>query len=151
MAVQSTILSWRTPWTEKLGGLQSIGPQRVEHDWGDVAHVHSNISSLTHIYIWVIYIYDVIFSFYLHKIWSQAFLLLFLKDPHLHFVLYSSCWLFLHHYFELLPLPWTPSILPYITLIVFLPVSFSCSSSTHHPTLSLLFYLCIYFTKQVAI
>ena len=28
----STILAWRIPWTEELGGLQSIGSQRVRHD-----------------------------------------------------------------------------------------------------------------------
>ena len=32
MATHSSILAWRTPWTEKLGGLYSIGLQRVEHD-----------------------------------------------------------------------------------------------------------------------
>ena len=32
MATHSTILSWRIPWTEELGGLQSTGPQRVRHD-----------------------------------------------------------------------------------------------------------------------
>ena len=26
------ILAWRIPWTEKPGGLQSMGSQRVEHD-----------------------------------------------------------------------------------------------------------------------
>ena len=30
---QSNILAWRIPWTEKPGGLQSMGSQRVEHDW----------------------------------------------------------------------------------------------------------------------
>ena len=32
MAIQSSILAWRTLWTEELGGLQSIGLQRVGHD-----------------------------------------------------------------------------------------------------------------------
>ena len=32
MATHSSILSWRIPWTEELGGLQSTGPQRVRHD-----------------------------------------------------------------------------------------------------------------------
>ena len=27
MATHSSILAWRIPWTEKLGGLQSIGSQ----------------------------------------------------------------------------------------------------------------------------
>ena len=29
----SSILAWRIPWTEEPGGLQSIGLQRVEHNW----------------------------------------------------------------------------------------------------------------------
>ena len=33
MATHSRILTWRIPWTEELGGLQSMGLQRVGHDW----------------------------------------------------------------------------------------------------------------------
>ena len=33
MATHSSILDWRIPWTEEPGGLQSMGPQRVGHDW----------------------------------------------------------------------------------------------------------------------
>ena len=29
----SSILTWRIPWTEDPGGLQSLGLQRVRHDW----------------------------------------------------------------------------------------------------------------------
>ena len=29
MATHSTIIAWKIPWTEKPGGLQSIGSQRV--------------------------------------------------------------------------------------------------------------------------
>ena len=32
MATHSSILAWRIPWTEELGGLQSMGLQRVRHD-----------------------------------------------------------------------------------------------------------------------
>ena len=32
MATHSSILTWRIPWTEEPGGLQSMGSQRVEHD-----------------------------------------------------------------------------------------------------------------------
>ena len=32
MATHSSILTWRIPWTEDPGGLQSMGPQRVGHD-----------------------------------------------------------------------------------------------------------------------
>ena len=35
MAVHSNILSWRIPWTEEPGGLQSLGSQRVRHYWSD--------------------------------------------------------------------------------------------------------------------
>ena len=31
VATHSSLLAWRIPWTEKPGGLQSIGLQRVEH------------------------------------------------------------------------------------------------------------------------
>ena len=33
MTTHSSILAWRIPWTEKPGGLQSMGSQRVGHDW----------------------------------------------------------------------------------------------------------------------
>ena len=32
MATHSHILAWEIPWTEELGGLQSIGWQRVEYN-----------------------------------------------------------------------------------------------------------------------
>ena len=32
MAIHSSILAWRIPWTEEPGGLQSMGLQRVGHD-----------------------------------------------------------------------------------------------------------------------
>ena len=33
MATHSSTLAWKIPWTEKPGGLQSMGSQRVGHDW----------------------------------------------------------------------------------------------------------------------
>ena len=33
MAPHSSILAWRIPWTEGPGGLQSIGLQKVGHNW----------------------------------------------------------------------------------------------------------------------
>ena len=32
IATHSSILAWEIPWTEKPGGLQSMGLQRVGHD-----------------------------------------------------------------------------------------------------------------------
>ena len=46
MATHSSVLAWRIPWTEKPGGLQSMGSHRVRHDWSDLAvaaaAVHGN-------------------------------------------------------------------------------------------------------------
>jgi len=32
LATQCSILAWEIPWTEGPGGVQSKGPQRVEHN-----------------------------------------------------------------------------------------------------------------------
>ena len=32
MAPHSSTLTWKIPWTEEPGRLQSMGPQRVRHD-----------------------------------------------------------------------------------------------------------------------
>ena len=32
MAIRSSILAWKIPWTEEPGGLQSMGSQRLRHD-----------------------------------------------------------------------------------------------------------------------
>ena len=32
MATNSSIVAWRIPWPEELGGLQSTGSKRVRHD-----------------------------------------------------------------------------------------------------------------------
>ena len=32
MAVHSSTIAWKIPWTEELGRLQSMGSQRVRHD-----------------------------------------------------------------------------------------------------------------------
>ena len=34
MATHSSILVWEIPWTKEPGGLQSMGSQRIGHDWG---------------------------------------------------------------------------------------------------------------------
>ena len=32
MAIYSSTIAWKIPWTEEPGGLQSMGSQRVGHD-----------------------------------------------------------------------------------------------------------------------
>ena len=40
MATHSNILAWKIPWTEEHGRLQSMGSQRVGHDWATSLHLH---------------------------------------------------------------------------------------------------------------
>ena len=44
MATHSSTLAWKIPWTEKPGGLQSMGLQRIGHDWA------TSLTSLTSLY-----------------------------------------------------------------------------------------------------
>ena len=39
MAIHSSILAWRIPWTVEPGGLQSMGSQSVGHDWSHLTHI----------------------------------------------------------------------------------------------------------------
>ena len=55
MAIHSSILAWRIPWTEKPGRWQSMGLQRVGHNWSDLAHTSDFIVTR---------------SFYLHLPWE---------------------------------------------------------------------------------
>ena len=46
MATHSSILARRIPQIEEPGGLQSIGSQRVGHDWSNLAHMHTSTNPL---------------------------------------------------------------------------------------------------------
>ena len=50
MATHSSILAWRIPWTEKPGGLQSIGSLRVVHKRNDLKHTCGRDELQNHIY-----------------------------------------------------------------------------------------------------
>ena len=41
MTTHSSILAWRTPWTEEPGGLQFIGSQRLGHNSATKTTKHS--------------------------------------------------------------------------------------------------------------
>ena len=43
MATDSNILAWKIPWTEEPGRLQSLGSQRVGHDWPANTHTHTSL------------------------------------------------------------------------------------------------------------
>ena len=38
MTTHSSIRAWKIPWTKEPGGLQSMGSQRVRHDWMTSLH-----------------------------------------------------------------------------------------------------------------
>ena len=46
MATHSSILAWKIAWTEEAGGLQSMGLQRVRHNW---AHLLLLLSRFSHV------------------------------------------------------------------------------------------------------
>ena len=41
MATHSRIFAWKIPWAEEPSGLQSMGSQRVGHDWNDWARTNT--------------------------------------------------------------------------------------------------------------
>ena len=46
MVTHSNNLAWKITWTEEPGGLQSIGLQRVGHDWVTNPHSSANLNFL---------------------------------------------------------------------------------------------------------
>ena len=44
MATHSSILTWRIPWTEESGRLQSMGSKRVRHDRATNFYPNPNIN-----------------------------------------------------------------------------------------------------------
>ena len=44
MATHPSILTWRIPWTEEPGGLQSVESQESGHDWSDLAHMQISLA-----------------------------------------------------------------------------------------------------------
>ena len=65
MATHSSTLAWRIPWTEEPGRLQSMGLQRVGHDWATNTHIVDLQCCVSFCYIakWISYIYIYIHSF----------------------------------------------------------------------------------------
>ena len=41
MATHSSILAWEIQWTEEPGGIRSIGSHRGQHNWSDLASIHT--------------------------------------------------------------------------------------------------------------
>ena len=52
MATHSSILAWRIPWTGEPGRLQSMGLQRVGHDWATNTYIYGLGMVLGTLYPW---------------------------------------------------------------------------------------------------
>ena len=73
MATHSSILPWRIPWTEDPGGLQSIGLQRIRHDWSDLACTWFNTLILYIVLIkWNYTLFFFFFAFYPSTPWMSC-------------------------------------------------------------------------------
>ena len=78
MATYSSILEWRISWTEEHGRQQSMGLQRVRHDWATNTHTHTHTRQFeeqSHFYMNVyIDVYNwitVLYTWNQHKILNQ--------------------------------------------------------------------------------
>ena len=68
MVAHSTLLAWRISWAEEPGGLQSMGSQRVGHDWSDLTgtradKVHGQTALRLSLYLLFIYFVVFLLSF----------------------------------------------------------------------------------------
>ena len=61
MAIHSRTIAWRISWTEEPGGLQSMGSQRVRHNWVTSLHFTSkkwnNMCACVHVCTCKVYIF----------------------------------------------------------------------------------------------
>ena len=69
-ATHSKILAWRMSWTEEPGRLQSMGSQRIKHDWAvnthSYAHTHTHTLVIVYILVLAYYMYYISYISYLH-------------------------------------------------------------------------------------
>ena len=55
MATHSSILAWKIPWAKEPGRLQSVGSQRVRHNW---AHTHPHTAGSARVVMLAIQIFS---------------------------------------------------------------------------------------------
>ena len=53
MATHSSVLAWKIPWAEKPGGLQSMGSQRVRHDWATNTFIYMCVYIYTYVHTYI--------------------------------------------------------------------------------------------------
>ena len=72
IATHSSNLAWRIPQTEEPGGLQSVGSQRVEHNWSDLhcLIVVAALSSRSYFFSFFPYLSSLFFLFFFFSFFS---------------------------------------------------------------------------------
>ena len=75
MAIHSRTIAWKIPWIEEPGRLQSIGSQRVGHDWANslitfaqFTHVIACISTSVLFNGETLFLWHSIFPFFIHQL-----------------------------------------------------------------------------------
>ena len=78
MATHSSILAYKIPWTEEPGGLQSMGSQRVGHDWSASLSLAWNVPLVSLIFLKRALVFPILLfsSISLHWSLRKAFLAL---------------------------------------------------------------------------
>ena len=87
MAIHSSTIAWKIPWTEEPGRLQSMGSQRDGHDWT------TSLSLFTMIFTCNIYLKYILsntmfknyrYNSSINKIWSDSIWLLIFRFRHIY-------------------------------------------------------------------
>ena len=87
MATYSSILAWKTPWTQESGGLQSMGSHRIGHDWATSLTLSNIVQGAIYIsalptatlanliYLGIHHVFNRAFFFFLPKNTIQLYLI----------------------------------------------------------------------------
>ena len=72
MATHSSILAWRIPWAEEPGGLQSMGLQRVGHDWA--TSLFTFLQNFKPLLLKSVFNESIVYCIHLEKIFKNDFM-----------------------------------------------------------------------------
>ena len=84
MAIHSSTIAWKIPWTEEPGRLQSMGSQRVEHDW---------VTSFTFTYEWETFWWSSLLCIYLPLQTKKSLFCIKCKDIYTSLLCFTSPYL----------------------------------------------------------
>ena len=70
MAIHSSTIAWKIPWTEEPVRLQSIGLQRVRHDWATSLYFTS--LHFTSLQIQFTYDLNTVYVWFKYSLWDQT-------------------------------------------------------------------------------